>query len=59
MTLQRYLEISWIRPHQTSREEIRDLLAIVDRDIGQSQSLGHLAWAIQQMIGYLTGGANT
>ncbi len=40
MTLQRYLEISWIRPHQTSPEEIRDLLAIADRDIGQSQIPG-------------------
>ncbi len=40
MTLQRYLEISWIRPHETSREEIGELLAIADRDIGQSQTPG-------------------
>lgn len=40
MTLQRYLEISWIRTHQTSSEEIHDLLAIADRDIGQSQIQG-------------------
>lgn len=40
MTLQRSLEISWIRPHETSREEIGELLAIADRDIGQSQTPG-------------------
>lgn len=40
MTLQRYLENSWIRPHETSPEEIGELLAIADRDIGQSQTPG-------------------
>ena len=36
MTLQRYLESSWIRKHETSPQEIRDLLAIAERDIAQS-----------------------
>ena len=40
MTLQRYLENSWIRPHETSFQEIGELLAIADRDIGQSQTPG-------------------
>jgi hypothetical protein len=40
MSLQRYLENSWIRAHETSREEIADLLAIADRDIDQSRTPG-------------------
>ena len=40
MTLQRYLESSWIRQHETSPQEIRDLLAIAERDIAQSQTPG-------------------
>ena len=40
MTLQRYLESSWIRKHETSPQEIRDLLAIAERDIAQSQTPG-------------------
>jgi hypothetical protein len=33
MTLQKWLEFGWLRPHQTSRAEILDLLSIVDRDL--------------------------
>jgi hypothetical protein len=40
MTLQRYLENSWVRKHETSPQEIADLLAIADRDIQQSQTPG-------------------
>ena len=40
VTLQRYLENSWLQRHQTSPQEITELLAIADRDIGQSQTLG-------------------
>lgn len=40
MSLQTYLANSWIRRHATSREEITNLLAIVDRDIAQSQTPG-------------------
>jgi hypothetical protein len=28
MTLQKWLEFGWLRPHQTSRAEILDLLSI-------------------------------
>ena len=40
MTLQRYLENSWIRRHETSPQEMSELLGIADRDIGQSQTPG-------------------
>lgn len=40
MSLQTYLENSWIRRHETSAEEISNLLAIADRDIEQSQLPG-------------------
>jgi hypothetical protein len=40
MSLQSYLANSWIRRHDTSPEEIANLLAIADRDIGQSQTPG-------------------
>lgn len=40
MTLQRYLENSWIRRHETSTQEIGELCAIADRDICQSQTPG-------------------
>lgn len=40
MTLQRYLENSWLRQHETSPQEIGELLAIADRDINQSQTPG-------------------
>ena len=33
MTLKGWLEFGWLRPHRSSREEVRDLLAIVDRDL--------------------------
>jgi len=37
MSLQLYLSNGWIREHETSPAEIAELLAIADRDIGQSQ----------------------
>ena len=40
MTLQAYLNNKWIRAHESSVEEIERLLAIADRDIGQSQTPG-------------------
>jgi len=40
MTLQRYLDNSWIQRHETSPQEIFELLAIADRDIEQSQTPG-------------------
>jgi len=40
MSLERYSRNRWIRRHETSPREISDLLAIVDRDVGQSQIPG-------------------
>jgi len=40
VTLRRYLENSWIQRHESSPQEIAELLAIADRDIGQSQTPG-------------------
>jgi hypothetical protein len=40
MTLQRYLDNSWLQRHETSPQEIAELLAIADRDIEQSQTPG-------------------
>ena len=40
MTLELYLDNNWIRRHETSRQEIAELLAIADRDIGESQTRG-------------------
>jgi hypothetical protein len=34
MTLQQWAENGWIRPHTTSTEEIKDLMQIVERDLG-------------------------
>ena len=33
MSLQKWLEYGWLRPHKTSRKEISDLLRITDRDL--------------------------
>jgi hypothetical protein len=40
VTLQRYLQNSWLQRHETSPQEIAELLAIADRDIAQSQTPG-------------------
>jgi len=40
MTLQLYLDNHWIRGHETSRQELAELLAIGARDIEQSQTAG-------------------
>ena len=40
MSLTSYLRNSWLREHETSRQEISNLLAISDRDIQQSQVPG-------------------
>jgi len=36
MTLRKWVEYGWLRPHRSSREEIRGLLAIVDRDLASA-----------------------
>src|SRR5271157_2443431 len=33
MSLQKWLEYGWLRPHQSSRKEIAGLLRIIDRDL--------------------------
>jgi hypothetical protein len=38
MTLINWAENGWLRRHQATRQEISDLLAIVDRDIKDSQT---------------------
>ncbi len=40
MSLESYSRNRWIRRHETSPREIADLLAIADRDVGQSQTPG-------------------
>ncbi len=40
MSLKQWLANAWLREHQTSADEIGRLLAIVDRDIQQSQVAG-------------------
>ena len=40
MTLPKWAEYGWLRTHAPSRQEIADLLAIVDRDISDATSGG-------------------
>lgn len=37
MSLQQWADNGWLRPHQTSPKEIRDLLAIVKRDLADAK----------------------
>jgi len=47
MSLQSWLGQGWLEPHQTSRDEIKQLLELADRDLRESQArdLGH-DWAL-------------
>mgnify|MGYP001093087593 CR=1 FL=1 len=36
MTLKQWADNGWLKPHQTSGEEIRNLLAIVERDLNDA-----------------------
>jgi hypothetical protein len=38
MTLQRWADDGWLRPHKTSRQEIGNLLSIVRRDLADAGS---------------------
>ncbi len=40
MTLQKWSEYGWLRNHASSRQEIADLLGIVDRDLSDAKSGG-------------------
>jgi hypothetical protein len=37
MNLKQWAENNWLRPHKTSPQEIGDLLAIVERDLGDAE----------------------
>lgn len=37
MTLQKWVEFGWLRPHRSSRKEIEGLLSIVDRDLSDAR----------------------
>jgi len=42
MTLKQWADNGWLRPHQTSREEVSNLLAIVERDVKDAEgSISH------------------
>lgn len=38
MTLSKWTEYGWLRQHKTTRQEIADLLGIVDRDLSDAQT---------------------
>ena len=40
MSLQEWLATGWLRPHKTDLQELRGLLAIVDRDIADAHANG-------------------
>lgn len=40
MSLQNWLRNSWLVEHATSRQEIADLLSVIDRDLADSQTQG-------------------
>ena len=40
MSLQDWVQFGWLTEHQSSREEIKNLLGVVDRDLRESQAKG-------------------
>jgi hypothetical protein len=40
MSLKQWADNSWLRPHQTSPEEIENLIKIVDRDLSDAAKGG-------------------
>jgi hypothetical protein len=44
MSLQQWAENGWLRPHQTSPQEIDDLLAIVSRDLADAAGVISADW---------------
>lgn len=51
MTLSRWLANGWVQPHETTPEEVADLLAVVARDI-EDASIDRLSPDWQQGIAY-------
>jgi hypothetical protein len=44
-SLKDWLKFGWLKEHQASRQEIADLLAVADRDLGASKTSGlHNDW---------------
>ena len=39
MSLESWARNGWLRPHQTNRQQIADLLAIVERDLADAKNL--------------------
>jgi hypothetical protein len=39
MRLQQWAANGWLRPHQTTKQQVSDLLAIVDRDLADSMRM--------------------
>lgn len=44
MSLKQWANNGWLRPHQTSPEEIHDLLAIVNRDLADAAGDNSADW---------------
>jgi hypothetical protein len=44
VSLKEWQEYGWLRPHQTSPQEIQDLLNIVDRDLRDARSNASADW---------------
>jgi hypothetical protein len=40
VSLQDWLKFGWLKEHESSREEIADLFAVVDRDLKACQTTG-------------------
>jgi hypothetical protein len=40
MTLQSWLLNDWLKPHKTSRNEVSDLFALIERDLADCQAAG-------------------
>lgn len=41
MSLKQWVDNGWLRPHQSSPQEIADIMAIVARDLGDAE--GHIS----------------
>ncbi len=44
MSLENWAKNGWLRPHQTNRQQVTDLLAIVVRDLADAQSSVSADW---------------
>jgi hypothetical protein len=51
MTLKQWADNGWLRPHRTSRKEIKDLLSIADRDRLDAESGISPDWRFGAVVG--------